>query len=206
MRKFFYSISFFISITFFSSLEIHGDEINNPEIYVDTKAQQMVDVIVNNQDLFRENPEDFKKLIKDIFEPMVDFRRVSALVMSKKYYVSATPEQRSAFIEIFKNSLLDTYSSTLAEWGDQEIVTMFSADIEFKKNVEVKQMLVTNSSEYPITYKLRLGKNGYKIINIVVNGVNLGLTFRNQFKALADKHDENIDAIISEWKSDANIY
>ena len=206
MRKFFYSISLFISIAFFSSQEIQGDDINNPEIYVDTKAQQMVSVIVNNQDLFKENPEDFKKLIKDIFEPMVDFRRVSALVMSKKYYVSATPEQRSAFIEIFKNSLLDTYSSTLAEWGDQEIVTMFSADIEFKKNVEVKQMLVTNSSEYPITYKLRLGKNGYKIINIVVNGVNLGLTFRNQFKALADKHDENIDAIISEWKSDANIY
>ena len=206
MRKFFYSISLFISIAFISSQEIQGDDINNPEIYVDTKAQQMVSVIVNNQDLFKENPEDFKKLIKDIFEPMVDFRRVSALVMSKKYYLSATPEQRSAFIEIFKNSLLDTYSSTLAEWGDQEIVTMFSADIEFKKNVEVKQMLVTNSSEYPITYKLRLGKNGYKIINIVVNGVNLGLTFRNQFKALADKHDENIDAIISEWKSDANIY
>ena len=206
MRKFFYSISLFISIAFFSSQEIQGDDINNPEIYVDTKAQQMVSVIVNNQDLFKENPEDFKKLIKDIFEPMVDFRRVSALVMSKKYYLSATPEQRSAFIEIFKNSLLDTYSSTLAEWGDQEIVTMFSADIEFKKNVEVKQVLVTNSSEYPITYKLRLGKDGYKIINIVVNGVNLGLTFRNQFKALADKHDENIDAIISEWKSDANIY
>ena len=206
MRKFFYSISFFISIAFFSSLEIHGDDINNPEIYVDTKAQQMVDVIVNNQDLFRENPEDFKKLIKDIFEPMVDFRRVSALVMSKKYYVSATPEQRSAFIEIFKNSLLDTYSSTLAEWGDQKIVTMFSADKEFAKNVEVKQMLVTNSAEYPITYKLRLGKDGYKIINIVVNGVNLGLTFRNQFKALANKNDENIDAIISQWKSDANIY
>ena len=206
MRKFFYSISLFISIAFFSSQEIQGDDINNPEIYVDTKAQQMVSVIVNNQDLFKENPEDFKKLIKDIFEPMVDFRRVSALVMSKKYYLSATPEQRSAFIEIFKNSLLDTYSSTLAEWGDQEIVTMFSADKEFKKNVEVKQMLVTNSSEYPITYKLRLGKDGYKIINIVVNGVNLGLTFRNQFKALADKHDENIDAIISEWKSDANIY
>ena len=206
MRKFFYSISFFISIAFFSSLELHGDEINNPEIYVDTKAQQMVDVIVNNQDLFRENPEDFKKLIKDIFEPMVDFRRVSALVMSKKYYVSATPEQRSAFIEIFKNSLLDTYSSTLAEWGDQKIVTMFSANKEFAKNIEVKQMLVTNSGEYPITYKLRLGKDGYKIINIVVNGVNLGLTFRNQFKALADKNDENIDAIISQWKSDANIY
>ena len=102
--------------------------------------------------------------------------------------------------------MLDTYSSTLAEWGDQKIVTMFSADKEFAKNVEVKQTLVTYSAEYPITYKLRLGKDGYKIINIVVNGVNLGLTFRNQFKALADKNDENIDLVISQWKSDANIY
>ncbi|GIS02795.1 MAG: hypothetical protein CM15mP104_0160 [Gammaproteobacteria bacterium] len=47
----------------------------------------------------------------------------------------------------------------------------------------------------PNHIKLRLGKDGYKIINIVVNGVNLGLTFRNQFKALANKNDENIDAI-----------
>lgn len=206
MHKIFYSISIFISIAFFCSQEILGDDANNPEIYVDTNAQQMVAVIVNNQDLFQENPEDFKKLIKDIFEPMVDFRRVSALVMSKKYYLSATPEQRSNFIEVFKNSLLDTYSSTLAEWGDQEIVTMFSEGNKFEKNVQVKQILITDSAEYPITYKLRLTNDGYKIINILVNGVNLGLTFRNQFKALADKHDGNIEAIISEWKSDAYIY
>ena len=177
MRKFFYSISLFISIAFFSSQEIQGDDINNPEIYVDTKAQQMVSVIVNNQDLFKENPEDFKKLIKDIFEPMVDFRRVSALVMSKKYYVSATPEQRSAFIEIFKNSLLDTYSSTLAEWGDQKIVTMFSADKEFAKNVEVKQKIrrkfdaiagrkidlsIQTNPELLAGYRIRIGDDVYE--------------------------------------------
>ena len=28
-------------------------------------------------------------------------------------------------IQAFKNSLLDTYTSTLAQWGDQEIVTVF---------------------------------------------------------------------------------
>ena len=53
---------------------------------------------------------------------------------------------------------------------------------------------------------LFLTKREIQDVNIVVNGVNLGLTFRNQFKALADKNDENIDAIISQWKSDANIY
>ena len=51
--------------------------------------------------------------IKEIFEPMIDFRRVSASVMGKKYYLLATKEQRVEFIEIFKDSLLDTYAETL---------------------------------------------------------------------------------------------
>ena len=49
-------------------------------------------------------------------------------------------------------------------------------------------------------------KNGnWLIINIIVNGVNLGLTFRNQFQALAKEHNENIDEVIKHWTSDANF-
>ncbi|MBT3851933.1 MAG: ABC transporter substrate-binding protein, partial [Gammaproteobacteria bacterium] len=41
--------------------------------------------------------------------------------------------------------------------------------------------------------------------NIIVNGVNLGLTFRNQFQALAAEHDGDIEKIIRHWTSDANL-
>ena len=39
----------------------------------------------------------------------------------------------------------------------------------------------------------------WKIINIVVNGVNLGLTFRNQFYSLSIKRNADIDLVIEEW-------
>ena len=71
------------------------------------------------------------------------------------------------------------------------------------KNVEVKQILDTGTSTYPISYKLRKNKDGWKIINIIINGVNLGLTFRNQFQALALTHDENISLTLENWVSDA---
>ena len=82
------------------------------------------------------------------------------------------------------------------------------SNIQFKGPGESEWSDLDLSRTYKVATNnyIAAGKDGYKIINIVVNGVNLGLTFRNQFKALADKHDENIDAIISEWKSDANIY
>jgi len=179
---------------------------SDPHKFIDSQAQEMVSIIINNQKLFAEDPELFKDKISMIFEPMVDFRRVGASVMGKKYYLASSKSQRLEFIQAFKNSLLDTYTSTLAQWGDQRIVTVFPEVYEYKKTEDVQQNLITASNIYPITYKVRKNKSGdWLIINIIVNGVNLGLTFRNQFQALAKEHDENIDEIIKHWTSDADL-
>ena len=179
---------------------------SNPHKFIDSQAQEMVSIIRNNQALFASDPELFKDKINNVFEPMVDFRRVGASVMGKKYYLAASKLQRLQFIQSFKESLLDTYSSTLAQWGDQKIVTIFPEVSELKTTEDVQQNLITSSNIYPITYKVRKDKNGnWLIINIIVNGVNLGLTFRNQFQALAKEHNENIDEIIKHWTSDANL-
>ena len=197
------SLAFFLGIF---SFFINSVSASNPHQFIDSQAQEMVFIIKNNQELYAKDPELFKNKINEIFEPMVDFRRVGASVMGKKYYLSASASQRLQFIQSFKTSLLDTYSSTLAQWGDQKIITIFPEVLEFKRTEDVQQNLITSSNVYPVTYKVRKDKDGnWLIINIIVNGVNLGLTFRNQFQALAKEHNENIDEIIKHWTSDANL-
>ena len=178
---------------------------NNPYNFIDSNAQQMVLFLTKDAELFESDRAGYENKIKDIFEPMIDFRRVAASVMGKKYYLLATKEQRSEFVEIFKDSLLDTYAETLAQWGDSTITTIFEEDYSFeeKNTVEVRQTLDTGSSKYPISYKLRKHEEGWKIINIIINGVNLGLTFRNQFQALAISHNEDIELTLKNWISDA---
>ena len=197
------SLAFFLGIF---SFFINSVSASNPHQFIDSQAQEMVFIIRNNQELYAKDPELFKNKINEIFEPMVDFRRVGASVMGKKYYLSASASQRLQFIQAFKTSLLDTYSSTLAQWGDQKIITIFPEVLEFKRTEDVQQNLITSSNVYPVTYKVRKDKDGnWLIINIIVNGVNLGLTFRNQFQALANEHNENIDEVIKHWTSDANL-
>lgn len=203
MTASFKSLTVFLTFFFFNS-NLVGE--SNPHKFIDSQAQKMVSIIVNNQELFVENPELFKDKISMVFEPMVDFKRVGASVMGKKYYLASSKSQRLEFIQAFKDSLLDTYTSTLAQWGDQKIVTVFPEVSEFKKIEDVQQNLITSSNIYPITYKVRKNKNGdWLIINIIVNGVNLGLTFRNQFQALAKEHNENIDVTIKHWTSDTDF-
>ena len=186
------------------SSQTFADINRNPYELIDAKSQEMVIVLTTENNLFISNPELFKNKIKNIFEPLIDFNRVSASVMGKKYYLSATKEERLEFIEVFKISLLDTYAETLSQWGDAEIITDFSYDEKKNNILSVKQDLITTNNIYPIIYKLREYKNGtYKIVNIIINGINLGQTFHNQFQALAIEKNENISLIISEWKSDA---
>jgi phospholipid transport system substrate-binding protein len=197
-KNYFFSIFFAIS-----SFEIKAEE--NPYIYIDKNAQLMVETLKNNKQLFADDRDLFEDKIKEIFEPMIDFRLIAASVMGKKYYFKATKDERVEFIEIFKDSLLDTYAETLAQWEDQVIETIFVEYDNGKalKSIEVKQELNTGDSIYPILYKLRKTENGWAIINIIINGVNLGLTFRNQFRALADEYDENVTLTIKNWVSDA---
>ena len=194
--------NFLVFFLLTSSLYILSDE--DPYIFIDENAQKMVRVLTEDSSLFETDRALYENKIKEIFEPMIDFRRVSASVMGKKYYLLATKEERAEFVLIFRDSLLDTYAETLAQWGDSTITTEFPKNKEeLVKNVEVKQILDTGTSKYPISYKLRKSKDGWKIVNIIINGVNLGLTFRNQFQALAVSHNENISDTLRNWVSDA---
>jgi len=197
------SLAFFLGI-----ICLHSDVLSasTPHNFIDARAQEMVAVIRNNQELFAKDPELFKDKINIIFEPMVDFRRVAASVMGKKYYFAATEDQRFRFIEIFKKSLLDNYASTLAQWGDQRIETVFPEIYEYKKKDSVHQFLHTASNKYPIKYTVRdNGKGAWLIINISVNGVNLGQNFRNAFQASAGNFDGDIEKVIINWSSKADI-
>ena len=193
---------FFLFLIMIIPIFIKSEE--NPFVFIDTNAQKMADVLVENVELFENDRSLYEDKIKEIFEPMIDFRRVAASVMGKKYYLMASETQRAEFVLIFKESLLDNYASTLAQWGDSTITTVFPEQIQsdFDKNVEVKQILDTGTSQYPVSYKVRKNKDGWKIVNIIINGVNLGLTLRNQFQALAISYDEDIEIAIKNWVSD----
>ena len=76
----------------------------------------------------------------------------------------------------------------------------------FDKVIDVNQNLIASNNIYPITYKvMKDGSGNWLIVNIIVNGVNLGLTFRNQFQALAIEHNGDIEEVTNNWISNAEI-
>ncbi len=190
-----------ITILLLLSLQLHSDK--NSEIYsfIDDNAQYFLTVIKEEGSNFEDNTDEFKEKLKNIWEPMVDVQLVSRLILNKAYK-SASQEQIYRFQERTKKLLLDTYVSTLLEFKDYEIFT--NAKIKTNKNktfeIEIK---FDSSSSYSFITKFTVYRNKggeLKIINIIIDGINLGLTFRNQFQGVLKKEGNNLDKAIESWQ------
>ena len=163
-------------------------------------SNNIIEIIQTKNQLFLEDPDLFTQEISDAFSPIVDFERISRNVMGK-YAKQATSKQMKAFSEAFEKSLLDTYASTLVEFKDEKINVIPPANpIKSANKARVNIEIVTSSSVYPGRYSMYLDKeNNWKIINIEINGMNLGKIFRNQFYSLMEKNDADIDLVIEKW-------
>ena len=170
--------------------------------YAERIHNNIIEIIQTKNQLFLEDPDLFTKEISDAFAPIVDFKRISRNVMGK-YSKVATDLQQEQFSRAFENSLLDTYASTLVEFKDEKINVIppkKPSKISDKARVNIE--IVTSSDTYTGRYSMYLDAAGkWKIINIEINGMNLGKIFRNQFYSLMEKNDEDINLVIQKWVS-----
>jgi len=64
----------------------------------------------------------------------------------------------------------------------------------------VVQELKALTGNNEVTYIMGQNRNKeWKMINIYLNGVNLGSTFRTQFAATVKKNNGDVDKTINEW-------
>ena len=197
MLRFFSSKIIFV---FFLTQNLFGEKVPDLHEYIDSNAQYFLTVIKEEGSNYDDNPEEFKERLKNIWEPMVDVKVVSRLILSSKIYSSASESQKKLFEERTKKLLLDKYVTTLLEFDNYQIVT--DEDIKVKKNRFEVSINFFSDSESGVT-KLTVYKNSfgqYRIVNIIVDGINLGLIFRNQFQDAYLENNSNLDIAIESWQ------
>ena len=198
MKISFFKFIFLINLIFLYPY-ISAEQLSAHE-YAEKTHNNIIKIIQTKNQLFLEDPDLFTKEISNAFSPIVDFKRIAKNVMGK-YYKLATIQQTEDFSKAFESSLLDTYASTLVEFKDEKInVIPPTIQEKLKNKARVNIEIVTSSSIYPGRYSMYLdAENNWKIINIEINGMNLGKIFRNQFYSLMEKNQDDINIVIEKW-------
>jgi len=190
----------------------NADAAADPELSpmqtVTDATEKVLIVLQEKGDLVKTDKEGFYRSINEVFNPYVDFDRLIRGVMAT-YYRRASPQQRERFAEIFKWTLIRTYSTTLL-LADLDSIRLTSGPN--RKNGQASKKRTRDSvfmsvrskkgADFKIQYSLSLGKDQrWRLVNLIVNGINLGLIYRRQFAQAMQrgKYRGDLDAVIENW-------
>ena len=184
------------------------------EVVQDATVQVMA-VVVEAKSYVDAEPERYYQAVQTVLDPVIDYRGFARSVMgpyaSSERYRSLDEAGRvqlrgqlDRFTEVMRLGLVRTYSKGLLAFGSSRIeVVQPPDDVVESSRVSVRQLVYSDEPEpYVMMYQMGRAKTGdWKLRNVIIESVNLGEIYRNQFQAAARKHDGDLDSVIDSWSS-----
>lgn len=121
-----------------------------------------------------------KSKVIEITNTIFGFSLMAKLSIGRAHWSEFNAKQRMAFISLFTEQFQRFYIGKLDLFSDEAVVFK-PATVVKKKKVQVPTVLLSKGKEYSILYKMSNTKTGWKIYDIVIEGVSLIHTYRSQF-------------------------
>jgi phospholipid transport system substrate-binding protein len=147
-----------------------------------------------------------EKLAEEKVIPFFNFSKMTQLAVGRGWK-EATDAQKTSLINEFRTLLVRTYSTQMAQFRNQTI------DVKPLKGVAATDIEVTvktlinqpGGTGIPIDYSMEKGKDGWKVFDVLIDGVSLVTNYRSSFgkeiqttgidgliKVLADRNAKNV--------------
>lgn len=127
------------------------------------------------------NPERLFVLVEENIAPNIDFRQLSRLAIGKHWRV-ASIDQQKRFTGEFKQLLIRTYSTALAEYSGLAITYRALITKTVAKRAAIRATVERyGGPSIDIDYSLYQAKSGWKIYDMKVEGISLVLNYRTSF-------------------------
>lgn len=174
-----------------------------PEEVIRDTVERMISRIDQERERLEAEPDYARELVDQEMDGVLDFRRITRAVMAE-HFSAATTSQRNAFLETFRDSLINTYASGITLYDGQpwKILPMEEGDLRGDRARVQMEITTDGGQRIPITYTLHRSEDQWQVDNVIVNGLNLGRVFRAQFAQAMQEHGGDIDAVIANWRAE----
>lgn len=174
-----------------------------PDDVVRSVAGDILGLIERYQDRFDADPDGYYSAVDDRMAGFVDYHSIARAVMAR-YWNDASAEQQERFVDVFRRGLVRTYARALLEFEQQrvDVLPLLAEHLRGDRALVRMEITGANGRVYPLQYSMGRGEDGaWRVRNVIVDGVNLGLTYRNQFASAMQTGDArgDIDAVIRSW-------
>jgi len=163
------------------SNQARAEDMQAPHQLVMSATDKMLAALRSEREVIRENPKHVYALANSIVLPHFDFQRMSAWVLGK-HWRRASTEEKLRFPEQFRNLILRTYATALAEYTDETVTYLpLRADDDAEEVIVKTQIERGAGPNIPVAYRMHQTDAGWKIYDITIDGISLVNNYRRSF-------------------------
>ena len=163
-----------------------------PDIFIQSTVNRAAETLGGNL-----NREERIEKLKEIAKDTVDIRGIGFYSLGK-YRKNLNSEQLKKYEELFEEYFLKSFSSRLAEYTNPEI------EVDSKKKINenytiVSSRLVSTDTRPEVKIEWRVytkDPNQPSIRDLIIEGLSLARTQKEEFSSIIDSNDGNIDALL----------
>jgi phospholipid transport system substrate-binding protein len=177
-------ILFMLATTLFAASALAQEA---PDAMVRKTTDEVLAIIKADKDLQAGNTRRVVELAEAKVLPHFDFNRMTRLAVGRNW-AQATDAQKEALVKEFRTLLVRTYSTSLTQYRNQTIEVKPAKMAAQDKEVTVRtQVIQPGGPPIPIDYAMEKGDAGWKVFDVIVDGVSLVTTYRGSFNEQIQK-------------------
>ena len=177
----------------FASLGASAQE-QRPDELVRKVTEDVLATVQSDKALAAGDRKKALELAEQKILPHVDFREAARLAVSRAW-ASATPHQQERIVQEFRGMLVRIYSASVDAYRGQTMKVQPARMAPGDTEATVRNQYVRpGQPPVVVDYAMRKTPEGWKIYDIVVEGVSLVLTYRAEFEQVA--RESGVDGLI----------
>jgi phospholipid transport system substrate-binding protein len=166
----------------------------DPSQVVQSVAQSFLKDLDAHREAYSKNPQQLRQAVDHDVLPYFDVQYAARLVLAR-YWRTATPQQRTDFVNAFENSMFANYGNALLGFQSNRLQVLPTRGTPDPKGTLVRTVIHRDDgSTVSVNFQLHQTPEGWKAWDVIVEGISYVKSFRDDFGSEIEQ--QGLDAVI----------
>jgi phospholipid transport system substrate-binding protein len=159
--------------------------------FIRTVGKQAFDSLTGKKLLDDQRQARFRIILNRTFEvPSI------ARFALGRFWWRTSKQQRKEYVDLFEDFIVLTYAALFRDYSGDSFRVGKVREVN-KSDVLVQSELTLNDRRKIVVYWRVRGKSDFKVIDVIVEGVSMVITQRDEFAAIIDKNGGKVDGLLT---------
>lgn len=138
-----------------------------------------------------ERVKRFRSLLNEAF----DLPRIAQFTLGR-YWRTASDAEKAEFIELFEKFVIQAYSARFQDLSGKKLNVIQAREVSASQALVLSEIDIPGKPPVKINWRVRSKDETHKIVDVMVEGISMSVTQRDEFAAVIRQTGGRVDGLI----------